>query len=133
MEQKSLLIIADAILVLHVAFVIYVVFGLLLIYVGHFLHWSWVRNFWFRISHLIAIGIVVLQSWAGMVCPLTVWEMSLRQEAGDATYSGSFIQHWLQSILYYSAPEWVFILVYTTFGCLVVMSWFIVKPRLPKK
>ena len=62
MEQKLLLIVADVIQIIHVAFVIYVVFGLLTVYVGHFLKWSWIRNFWFRISHLIAIGIVVLQS-----------------------------------------------------------------------
>lgn len=128
MEQKLFLIAADVILIIHVAFVIFVVFGLLTIYVGHFLKWSWIRNFWFRISHLIAISIVVLQSWMGMFCPLTAWEMSLRKGVSDATYSGSFIQHSLQSILYYSAPEWVFVLCYTAFGCLVLGSWFIVKP-----
>ncbi len=128
MEQIVLLLVADAILIIHLAFVIYVVFGLLAIYVGHFLKWSWIRNFWFRISHLVAIGIVVLQSWLGIICPLTIWEISLRKEAGDATYSGSFIQHWLQKILYYSAPEWVFVLGYTVFGCLVLANWFIIKP-----
>ena len=128
MEPKLLLVVADAILIIHVAFVIYVVFGLFTIYVGFFFKWSWIRNFWFRISHLIAIAIVALQSWVGMICPLTIWEMALRQKAGDATYSGSFIQHWLQSLLYYSAPEWVFVLSYSAFGCLVLASWFIVKP-----
>lgn len=128
MEQKLLLIVADAILVIHVAFVIFVICGLFAIYVGYFLKWSWIRNFWFRISHLAAIGIVVLQSWLDAICPLTIWEMSLRKEAGDSAYSGSFIQHWLHSILYYSAPEWVFVLSYTGFGCLVLVSWFIIKP-----
>ena len=133
MEQKLLLVAADAILIIHVAFVIYVVFGLFTIYVGFVLKWSWIRNFWFRISHLIAIVIVALQSWVGMICPLTIWEMALREKAGDATYSGSFIQHWLQSILYYSAPEWVFVLSYSAFGCLVLASWFIVKPIKPMR
>jgi hypothetical protein len=133
MEQKLLLIVADVILIIHVAFVIFVVFGLITIYVGHFLKWQWIRNFWFRISHLIAIGIVVFQSWAGMICPLTIWEMSLRKEAGIANYSGSFIQYWLQSILYFSAPEWLFVLSYTAFGCLVLASWFVVKPIKPTK
>lgn len=128
MDPKLLLIVADVILIIHVAFIAYVVFGLLAIYVGCFFKWSWIRNFWFRITHLMAIGIVVLQSWAGMICPLTIWEISLRKEAGDAAYSGSFIQHWLQSILYYSAPEWVFVVSYTAFGCLALAGWFIVKP-----
>ena len=128
MERKILLVVADAILILHAAFVFYVVFGLCAIYIGNYLKWSWIKNFWFRCSHLISIGIVVLQSWAGMICPLTIWEMALRKQAGDATYSGSFIQHWLQSILYYSAPDWVFVLSYTAFGCLVLASWFLVRP-----
>jgi hypothetical protein len=61
--------------------------------------------------------------------PLTSWEMALRAGAGDAAYEGSFIQHWLQSILYFSAPDWVFILVYSVFGALVLSSWFLVRPR----
>lgn len=128
-EQQLLLLAADSILIIHVAFVAFVVFGLILIYLGLFLKWQWVRNFKFRVAHLVAITIVVLESWVGMICPLTTWEMALRDSAGDATYSGSFIQHWLQSLLYYSAPEWVFIACYTIFGSLVLASWFVVKPR----
>ena len=123
------LFLADALLILHVAFVAYVVLGLLVIYLGHFLNWSWVRNLWFRSSHLIAIGIVVAQSWLGVICPLTTWEMALRARAGEATYEGSFIQHWLHAILYFNAPEWVFILTYTVFGGLVALSWFVIRPR----
>ncbi|AHI28820.1 DUF2784 domain-containing protein [Marinobacter similis] len=122
-------VLADSLLVLHVAFVAYVVLGLLMIYLGHFLNWSWVRNLWFRVTHLIAIGIVVVQSWLGVICPLTTWEMALRSQAGDASYEGSFIQHWLHAILYFSAPEWVFILSYSVFGGLVLLSWFIIRPR----
>ena len=130
MSKASLLIfLADIILITHVLFVCFVVFGLVAVYLGYFLKWPWVRNPVFRILHLAAIGIVVLQSWIGVICPLTVWEMALREGAGAEAYSGSFIQHWLQSLLYYSAPEWVFILVYTGFGGLVAVSWFIVCPR----
>lgn len=123
------LVLADSLLVLHVVFVAFVVLGLLAIYLGHFLNWEWVRNLWFRVSHLIAIGVVVAQSWLGVICPLTTWEMALREKAGDAVYEGSFIQHWLHAILYYSAPEWVFILSYSLFGALVLLSWFLIRPR----
>ena len=130
MSKDSLLIfLADAILIVHVSFVFFVVLGLVAIYLGYILEWQWVRNRVFRILHLIAIGIVVVQSWIGVICPLTVWEMKLRAEAGAEAYSGSFIQHWLQSLLYYSAPEWVFIVLYTGFGSLVVASWFVVRPK----
>ncbi|PLW67949.1 DUF2784 domain-containing protein [Pseudohalioglobus lutimaris] len=131
MSKESLLIfLADAILIVHFFIVLFVVFGLVAIYLGYFLEWNWVRNRVFRILHLVSIGIVVVQSWVGVICPLTVWEMKLRAEAEAETYSGSLIQHWLQSLLYYSAPEWVFIVLYTGFGSLVVASWFVVRPKI---
>lgn len=123
------LLAADAVLALHVLFVVFVVAGLALVFVGKLAGWSWVHNRRFRILHLIAIGIVVLQSWLGVICPLTSLEMALRARAGDATYAGSFIAHWLDALLYYQAPAWVFAACYTLFGGLVVASWFWVRPH----
>lgn len=120
---------ADLILVAHALFVAFVVLGLFFILVGKVRSWSWVRNPWFRSAHLACIAVVVIQAWLGALCPLTTWEMALREKAGDAVYSGAFIAHWLHAILYYRAPEWVFILCYTAFGALVVASWYWVRPR----
>ncbi|MDW0360477.1 DUF2784 family protein [Halomonas venusta] len=55
------------------------------------------------------------------VCPLTTWEMIWIAKASTATYSGSFIQNWLQHLFYYTASEWVFVVVYTVFGSLVAV------------
>jgi hypothetical protein len=130
MDSKALyLIAADAILFTHALFVAFAIFGLLLIFGGKLFSWSWVRNPWFRLVHLVGIGVVVLQSWLGVICPLTTWEMALRSKAGDAVYAGSFISHWLETLLYYQASEWVFVLCYSAFGLLVVVSWFWVRPR----
>jgi len=130
MESQALYsLIADAILVTHVLFVAFVVLGLILIFVGKFLSWLWVRNPWFRVAHLLAIGVVVLQSWFRVICPLTIWEMDLRSKAGEAIYEGSFITHWLHDLLYYQAPSWVFVTCYTAFGGLVLASWLLVRPR----
>ena len=123
------LLIADAILLLHVSFVIFVIIGLVLILVGKVRNWSWIRNFWFRVTHLAAIGIVVVSSWLGVICPLTSLEMTLRSRAGDNVYSGFFISHWVEKLLYYHAPPWFFIVCYTMFGALVVGSWFWARPR----
>mgnify|MGYP001825843989 FL=1 len=122
------LLAADALLLLHVLFVVFVVAGLLLVLAGGFLGWRWVRNPRFRLAHLCAIGVVVLQSWLGVICPLTVWEMEFRARAGDTVYAGSFIAHWLQELLYYQAPDWVFTAAYSAFGLLVVLSWVFVRP-----
>jgi len=123
------LLVADVILLIHVLFVIFVVFGLLIIFVGNALAWSWVRNPWFRLMHLLAIAVVVVQSWLNIICPLTVIEMDLRTRAGDTTYSASFVSHWLEVILYYQAPPWVFVVCYTAFGAIVVAGWFWVRPH----
>ena len=120
---------ADAVLFVHALFVAFVVIGLALVLIGNWRGWQWVRHFGFRLAHLLAIGIVVVQSWLGAICPLTSWEMSLRARAGDATYPGAFVAHWVERLLYYRAPDWVFILVYTAFGALVIASWIWVRPR----
>ena len=130
-DQVLYLLAADAILLVHSLVVAFIVLGLVLVFVGGYRHWSWVRNTWFRVLHLAAVGFVVVQAWLGEICPLTVWEADLRAMAGEATYTGSFIAHWLEALLYYSAPGWVFVLVYTLFGLLVVTSWVWVTPRRP--
>ena len=126
LQERNLV---TALLAVHALFAAFTVLGLLLIILGGFLSWSWVRNPWFRWAHLAGIGVVVLQSWLGMICPLTTWEMSLRARAGDAVYAGTFVSHWLEELLYYQAPAWVFVVCYTVFGLLVILSWFVVRPR----
>ena len=119
---------ADLVLLLHVLFVVFVVGGLILIFLGGVRKWRWVRKPWFRLAHILAIGVVVVQSWFAVICPLTKLENALRTHAGGTVYEGSFIAHWLQAILYYNAPAWAFAVCYTVFGALVLASWAIVRP-----
>jgi len=120
---------ADMLLVLHVLVVAFIVLGFIAILVGGVLAWPWVRHPWFRLAHVVAIGVIALFAWAGVVCPLTTWEMALRAKAGGAVYQGAFIAHWLGTLLYYDAPAWVFVAVYSGFGAIVLASWFIIRPR----
>lgn len=120
---------ADLLLTLHIGVVMFVTAGLFAIWLGYWRKWGWIRNPWFRWFHLGCVGIIVGQSWLGQLCPLTIWEMALREKAGEATYSGSFIAHWLEELLYVEAPLWVFAVVYTIFGSLVVLSSLLVRPH----
>lgn len=122
---------ADLVLVTHALFVAFVVVGLVVVILGATRDWRWVRDFRFRLAHLGAIGCVVLQSWLGFLCPLTVWEMQLRENGGEATYRETFVAHWLHELLFYDAPGWVFVIVYTLFGGAVLVAWFLVPPRRP--
>jgi hypothetical protein len=122
-------VLADLVLVLHVTIAAFVVGGLILIVAGNWLGWGWVNAFCFRVAHLISVAVVAIQAWLGATCPLTSLEMALRTEARLATYSGSFIEHWLQRLLYYEAPSWVFVLAYSGIGLLVLGAWWRFPPR----
>lgn len=116
-------LLADAVLLLHFAVVVFVVGGLAVVLVGNAAGWRWVNDWWFRLAHLLAIGVVVVQSWLGQHCPLTILESWLRVQAGDRAYRQSFIEHWVQRIIYYDVPLWAFTLVYTGFAALVALAW----------
>ena len=121
-------LLADGVLALHVAIVAFVVGGLVLIIAGNLRGWRWVNSWWFRIAHLLAIGIVAAQAWLGVACPLTTLEMWLRAQGQLPTYSGDFIGHWLQALLYFRAPAWVFTLAYSSFGLCVALAWWRFPP-----
>jgi len=121
-------LLADAVLFAHLAVVVFMVGGLVLVLVGNVQHWRWVNSLLFRVAHLVAVGVVVIQAWLGELCPLTILESWLREQAGEAAYAASFIEHWVQRVLYYEAPLWVFTLVYTVFGLLVAATWWYFPP-----
>lgn len=122
-------VLADTILIIHFAFVAFVVAGFLMILVSHLASWKWMHNRVFRLTHLAAILVVVLQAWLGLLCPLTIWENELRLRAGRSGYTVSFIEHWLHEILFYQAAPWVFTAIYTVFGALVLLVWFLDRRR----
>jgi hypothetical protein len=122
-------VLADVVLAVHAAFVVFVVAGLIVVIAGNLQHWQWVNRMWFRIAHLLAIAVVAAQAWLGQACPLTRLELWLRARAGQAVYDTSFVQYWLERLLYYQAPGWVFTLVYTLFGLAVVVCWWRYPPQ----
>lgn len=121
---------ANGVLLLHVAIVLFVTLGLILVVAGNLRSWAWVNSIWFRGAHLAAIAIVAAEAWLGITCPLTAIEMWLRARAGTETYAEGFIEHWLQAFLFWHAPAWVFILAYTAFGLAVAAAWWYFPPRI---
>ena len=117
---------ADLILILHFAFVLFIVGGLALIWAGACLGWRWVRNFWLRTAHLAAMLFVAAEALAGMWCPLTVWEDLLR---GGVPGETTFIARWVHRILFYSFPEWAFTAAYLVFALVVATTWWRVRPE----
>ena len=124
---------ADVLVILHMAYVLFTIVGLLLTLVGLFRKWQWIRNPWFRGLHLAAILIVVAEAWLGIVCPLTIWEKQLREKAGEANYSGDFFPNLVHNLLFYDAPGWVFTLCYSLFGLAVLATFIFAPPRLRRR
>ncbi len=108
-------------MVVHFLFIAFVLGGLAAVMFGFHARRAWVVRRALRVTHLLCVVLVVLQSWAGLWCPLTLLENRLRASAGQAGYGESFIQYWVGRIIYYDAPAWVFTLVYSLFGALVIL------------
>lgn len=121
-------VLADLTVVIHVAYVLFVIVGLIATIVGGFLDWRWVRNRWFRGLHLTMILIVVVEAWAGITCPLTTWEQEFRAAAGGQVYQGDFIANCCHDMLFFSAEPWVFTVCYSLFAALVLATLFLVPP-----
>jgi len=123
---------ADLIVSIHFGYVIFVVGGLLVIILGGVLRWRFIRNFWFRVIHLAMILLVVFETLWGITCPLTDWEYELRVAAGQQNVSGeSFIARLIHLLIFYEFPQMVFTIAYCVFGIAVLVSWWLIPPRVP--
>lgn len=122
-------ILADLTVLIHFAYVGFVILGLLATLLGWLMKWDWVQNRWFRGPHLMMIAIVVGEAWAGITCPLTTWEKELRAAAGQESYQGDFIANWVHDAMFFDADPWVFTLGYTLFGGLVLATLLFVPPN----
>ncbi len=124
---------ADVVVVIHAAYIAFVIFGLLVVLAGIVLRWKWIRNFWFRAIHLVMIGIVVVQALFGVICPLTSLEKKLQTMGGEATYDRSFIGHWVHELIFYDASPSTFTVIYCAFGAMVLATFVLAPPRRPRR
>lgn len=132
MDSSACRLLADLILLSHFGVVLFVLSGSLVPYVSLWRRWPWVRNPWFRGTHLAFMAVIITQSWLQMPCFLTVWEGDLRVAAQQSmeTYAATtFMQHWVGRLLFYHAPLWVFALLYSILGLLSVGSLFVCPIR----
>ena len=116
---------ADVVLVVHFLIAAFIAGGLVLVWIGAAAGWNWVRNPWFRYLHLAAIAFVAAEALLGIVCPLTLWEDLLRGGARPE----SFVGRWVQRLLYYNAPEWVFTTLYAAWTAATLLTLRFVPPR----
>lgn len=125
------LVLANLIAIVHAGYVLFVVVGLLLILAGIAGGWEWVREFWFRVAHLIAIAMVCIQWLARVACPLTVLKDRLREMGGSTGYSHDFVGYWVDWLIFYDLPPIVFTVAYPACGLIIAALFILAPPRWP--
>jgi heme A synthase len=93
------------------------------------LRWQWIRNPWFRWTHLLAIVLVALEALWGIDCPLTVWEGELRRLAGQEVANDTFVGRCLDALIFYEAPSWFLNTLHVGFALLVLGTLVLIPPR----
>ncbi len=123
-------LLADLIVICHFLIVLFAVGSQVLVLIGRMIGWHWIRNRIFRVTHLVVVAFIALQSLIGNLCPLTVWEYRLRQCAGQVVESDVFfLARLLRLIMFYDLPAWFFDLIYVAFGLLVILTFFLIPPE----
>jgi hypothetical protein len=122
-------LLADAVVAVHVGYVSYVVLGQLAIWLGLLFRSQWVRNPWFRWSHMVMMAIVGIEALFEFTCPLTTLEYSLRQKAGDRAVEGSFVGRLLDNLIFVDALPGTITAMHVTFALIVVGTFLLARPR----
>src|SRR6185437_5308083 len=118
---------ALSIIVFHLAIIVFNVAGCVLIPIGAWRRWRWVGDFCWRLVHLLSLAVVALQALLGRACFLTVWQVV----ASSAEHVQPLIAGWINRVIYWSLPLWVFAVAYVVVFAYVVVLWICVRPRWP--
>lgn len=125
-------LLATAILVVHLSVVAFNVGGLVLVPMGGGLGWRWVRLYWLRILHLLSLALVALQALFGRACFLTIWQFAL-QSGGRQEQPAPMIAAWINRLLYWPLPHWVFVAAYVAVFAYTILLWRWVPPVRPPR
>jgi len=119
---------ADFLVATHFLWILFMLVGFGLILAGMLFSKKILNWFWFRTLHLAGIVYVGALSLEGKLCPLTIWENQLRTKADPAsTYSGSFIIHYIERLIYPEVNPVLLQVATITLGVFTLLA-YILKP-----
>ncbi|MGH6975969.1 MAG: DUF2784 domain-containing protein [Stellaceae bacterium] len=128
MSPTLLTALAVAVLAIHVAVIAFNVFGLVVIPLGAWRGWRFVRVAWWRALHLALLAVVALQALFGRACFLTLWQAALEQDAGRAASREPLIARWVDSVIFWNLPIWFFAALYVVVWLYALALWRWVPP-----
>ena len=98
---------AGSILAVHLAIILFNLFGLVAVPLGAWRGWRWVHRPVWRMLHLASLAVVALQALLGRACFLTLW-----QAAAEGGSREPLVMRWVNALIYWPLPLWVFTLAY---------------------
>jgi hypothetical protein len=110
MGDRILVALADVVVVVHLAYLVFIP-------LGGFLAWRWPRVIW---AHIAAVVVGLVSVTVGFDCPLTTWEQSLRRAAGQHVGRDGFVDQYLAGRVFPHGDAWV---VQVVFIVCVAVSW----------
>ena len=122
---------ANLVAVLHIAYFLFIVGGMVAIVASLRRQIPWVRNIWFRVAQTVAIYIVLFEEVTGFPCPLNVLQWTLRGPANGAGESTGGVGGLLDYLLYHTISPLALDIMYWLFGALVLLMLWLVPPRWP--
>ncbi|HXZ01371.1 MAG TPA: DUF2784 domain-containing protein [Stellaceae bacterium] len=131
MTSDRYAVLADAVLAVHVAVILFNLFGLVVIPLGGWRGWRFVRVFWWRALHAAILALVALQAVLQQVCFLTLWQGALLRRAGEAAADAPLIARVVNRLIFWPLPLWAFAVLYVAVCLYVLALWRLVPPRLP--
>jgi hypothetical protein len=115
----------QVVLALHIVVIAFNAAGLVVIPLGAVLGWRFVRLRWLRLLHLGSLAVVAVQAVMGRACFLTDWQGAL---TGGGT-EDPLIMRWVNGVIYWPLPMWVFTALYVAVFAYVVALWWWVRPQ----
>ena len=122
------IIFSEIVLFFHFIVFLFITVSFFLIPFGYFQKWKWVKNKYYRLTHLVLMGVILIETILGFMCPLTILENFLRNNI-EVDNNLTQIIH---QIMYWNLPNYQFIILYILSFSYLIFLWFFFKPNFKK-
>lgn len=119
---------SEIVLLFHFCIFLFMILSFFLIPLGYYQKWEWVKNKYYRLIHLVLMGIIFIETILGFMCPLTILENFLRN---DIEINNKITQI-IHQIMYWDLPTYQFIILYLLSLLYLIFLWFFFKPDFKK-
>ena len=119
---------SEIVLLFHFCIFLFMVLSFFLIPLGYYHKWEWVKNRYYRLIHIILMGIIFIETILGFMCPLTILEKFLRN---DIEINNKITQI-IHQVMYWDLPTYQFIILYLLSLLYLIFLWFFFKPDFKK-